>query len=143
MMSAQAASGWSGGPAVAASGLVDQPSDDHQSSCEVEVELDDDLALVGTTTQLAVAVHPGMQTLDRPALPGLDRGGLPFGGDVSIEAQPVEQVAGLARVVAAVEVHVRELVVATQVAVLRQGADHVDDSGQCGLQQRRVVLVGP
>jgi hypothetical protein len=84
-----------------------------------------------------------MQTVDRPALPGLDWGGLAFGGDVSIEAQQVEQVAGLARVLAAVEVHVRELVVTTQVAVLRQGADHVDDSGQCGLQQRRVVVVGP
>ena len=60
-----------------------------------------------------------------------------------VEPEDVEQVAGLARVVAAVQVHVRELVVAVQVAVLRQRADHVDDPGQGGLQQRRVVVVGP
>jgi len=35
------------------------------------------------------------------------------------------------RKVAAVEVHVRELLVAVQVAVLRQRTDHVDDTGQC------------
>jgi hypothetical protein len=42
----------------------------------------------------------------------------------------------LAGVVAAVEVHVREVVAAAQVAVLRQRADHVDDPGQGRFQQR-------
>ena len=44
----------------------------------------------------------------------------------------VEQVAGLAQVVATVEVHVRELVAAAEIMVLRQRADHVDDTGRVG-----------
>src|SRR3954469_25630750 len=53
---------------------------------------------------------------------------------------------GLARVVATVQVQVREpvpsLTVGLAVTVLGQRPDHVDDPGQGGFEQRGVVLVG-
>jgi len=60
-----------------------------------------------------------------------------------MEPEDIEQVAGLAGVVAAVHVHGREQILAVCVAVLRERADHVHDPGQGGLQQRRVVIACP
>ena len=74
--------------------------------------------------------HPWrMRALDRPAPSGLDRRWDTLDRDLGFEAQSVEQVAGLARVVAAVQVHGREQVLIVHAAVLGQRADHVADSG--------------
>jgi len=47
-------------------GSVDQVADDGQGGGQVEVELDDGLALVGAPAQLAEAVDPRVGPLDRP-----------------------------------------------------------------------------
>jgi hypothetical protein len=73
--------GW---PAVAAAGLVDQAADHGERGGEVEPELDDSLPFVGAAAQLAVAVHPRVCPLDRPAVPGLDRRGLALDRDLRV-----------------------------------------------------------
>src|ERR1700754_2131061 len=75
----------------------------------------------GDPAQLAIAVHPRVQAFDRPPLAGLDRCWCALGGDLGLVAEDLEQVAGLARVVAAVQMHSQPV---------RQWSDHVVDPGQ-------------
>ena len=61
---------------------ADQAATDHgDRGGEVEVELYDDLPLIGAAAEFAVAVHPGVGALHGPALPSLDRCGHALGRD--------------------------------------------------------------
>jgi hypothetical protein len=78
-------------------------------SGRTKVEGHHDPAAFGAPAQLAVLVAPGVGALHRPAAAGLDRGGLPAGGDLAGHA-PLSQhlPAGLV-VVAGVQMHHRPL----------------------------------
>jgi len=94
---------------------------------ELDVEADGDL--------LAAL---GVRAFDRPAAACLHRRGLVLDRGVRGEPEQVEPGAGLAGVVAAVQVQVRELVATAAVVVLRQRAV---DPGQGGFEQQGVVAV--
>jgi hypothetical protein len=95
----------------------------------------DDLRVaVGHPAELAVAVHPAVGSLHRPAPSGLDGGGHALAGDLAGKAQFGEGLAGGLAVVTSVEV---------AGALAGQQAAKLADRGlQGGCQQRRVVPVG-
>ena len=113
---------------------MDELTDGDEGCSEVEVEVDDVGVLVGAPAKLAVAVHPGVGALYYPPFADLDRGWDAFAGDLTVQAQGVEELSGHTTVVAGVQVHGG---VFGQMSELREGLLE----GWC--EQGRVMAVGP
>lgn len=102
--SLQAAGGGAGGPAVVGSCVADESTDGDERGGEVEEEVHDAAVAVGAAAELAVAVHPRVGAFADPSCADLDWCGYAFAGDLTVQAEPVEQGSGDGGVVADVEV---------------------------------------